>query len=84
MVLFGFAWLGWAQQAPPPGCKLLTYFGVQGCESDQGKCLQGYHKKAACPIDPRMKAPCRLMCVANEAASKENRKKGTAGTPKPR
>jgi hypothetical protein len=88
-VLFTFVWLGWAQQAPPPGCKPLTYFGVQGCEPDQGKCLKGYHKKAACPSDPRMKAPCRLVCVADEPGKKDDGKKddgtkGAGAAPKPR
>jgi hypothetical protein len=75
VVLFAFVWLGWAQQAPPPGCRPLTYFGVQGCEPDQGRCLKGYHKKPACPTDPRMKAPCRLVCVADEPGQKDDGKK---------
>jgi hypothetical protein len=68
-VLLGF----WQQQAPPPSCKPLTYFGVQGCElSGQGKCLKGYHKQRACPTRPLMKAPCRLVCVPDNTKKRDD------------
>ena len=56
----------WQPQAPPPGCKPLTYFAVQCCEpSGRGNCLPGYDKQMACPTSPLMKAPCRVVCVAD-------------------
>jgi hypothetical protein len=68
LVFLGCACLALAQQAPPPDCKPITYFGVTGCElSAQGECPKGYHKQGVCPPDPKMKAPCRLMCVPDTA-----------------
>ena len=67
LLVVGWAWLGSEpQEAPPPGCRPLTYFGVQGCEpSREGRCPKGYHKQMACPTNPMMKAPCRQVCVAD-------------------
>ena len=60
--------LGFGQEAPPPDCKPITYFGVSGCElSAQGDCPKGYHKQAACPKNPMIKAPCRMICVKDAA-----------------
>jgi hypothetical protein len=57
------------KDAPPPDCKPITYFGVSGCElSAQGECPNGYHKQAACPTNPMIKAPCRMICVKDSAA----------------
>jgi hypothetical protein len=52
------------KETPPADCKPIAYFGVSGCElSAQGDCPKGYHKQAACPANPMIKAPCRLICV---------------------
>ncbi len=70
-VLVGCLSLGFGQKAPQP-CRPLTYFGVHGCApSAESRCPTGYHAKAACPSDPRMKAPCRLICVANAKTPKK-------------
>ena len=77
LVLLGCVWLGFGQEAPPPGCKALTYFGVTGCEPMlHGECLRGYHKQMACPTNPMMKAPCRTVCVVDS-------KPGDKTEPKP-
>ena len=56
------------KDAPPPDCKPITYFGVSGCElRAQGDCPNGYHKQAACPTNPMIKAPCRMICVKDSA-----------------
>jgi len=61
--------LAFGQEAPPPDCKPITYFGVSGCElSAQGECPKGYHKQAACPTNPMIKAPCRMICVKDAAS----------------
>lgn len=60
-----------SQQGQPANCKPITYFGVSGCEVlSDGTCPAGYHRQAVGPSDPRMKAPTRLMCVADNAPSK--------------
>jgi hypothetical protein len=62
---------GVGQQNPPPNCQPITYFGVSGClPSADGTCPAGYHKQAAGPTNPQVKAPIRLICVADNAPSK--------------
>jgi|GEM_PF-5091873 len=64
-----------AAGADEPPCKPLTYFGVTGCVPDErGECLRGYHKQAACPTNPMIKAPCRLLCVADKNADEPKQK----------
>lgn len=59
-----------SQQSQSANCKPTTYFGVSGCEVlSDGTCPAGYHRQAVGPSDPRMKAPTRLMCVADNAAA---------------
>ncbi len=72
LVLLACVEFGFGQKATPLPCKPVTYFAVEGCElSGQGACPKRYHKQAVCPSDPRMKAPCRLMCVADGSAKKK-------------
>ena len=60
---------GQAAATEQPPCQPLTYFGVTGCvPNERGECLRGYHKQAACPTNPMIKAPCRLLCVADKKA----------------
>lgn len=60
-----------SQQGQPANCKPTTYFGVSGCELlPDGTCPAGYHRQAVGPSDPKMKAPTRLMCVADNASTK--------------
>src|SRR4029077_2011573 len=68
ILILGCVCLGFGQETPPPDCKPITYFGVSGCElSAQGECPKGYHKQAACPTSPMIKAPCRMICVKDAA-----------------
>ena len=68
ILILACACLGFGQATPPPDCKPITYFGVSGCElSAQRECPKGYHKQAACPTNPMMKAPCRMICVKDAA-----------------
>jgi hypothetical protein len=68
ILILGCVCLGFGQETPPPDCKPITYFGVSGCElSAQGECPKGYHKQAACPTNPMIKAPCRMICVKDAA-----------------
>jgi hypothetical protein len=74
--------LGFGQEAPPPECKPITYFGVSGCEpTGQGECPKGYHVQVACPTNPMIKAPCRKVCVADSAPEE---KTGPKAKPKPK
>ena len=58
------------QQNPLPSCQPITYFGVSGClPSADGTCPAGYHKQAVGPSNPAMKAPTRLMCVADSTSA---------------
>ena len=67
--------------APPAQCTRTTYMGVEGCELlADGNCPAGYHKQSVGPMDPRMKAPTRLMCVADESTPAP--KIDTVGPPK--
>ncbi len=82
MLLLVWVGISFAQQSPPPDCKPLTYFGVSGCEpTPQGECPKGYHKQAACPTNPMMKAPCRMVCVAD--SKPENKAKPKPGAEPP-
>ncbi len=64
IVLVVSASFGFAQEPIPADCKPITYWGTSGCElSAQGDCPKGYHKQAACPANPMIKAPCRMICV---------------------
>ena len=84
MLLLVLVGIGFGQQAPPPECKPLTYFGVSGCEPTlQGACPKGYHKQAACPTDPRMKAPCRMVCVADGKPENKTKPKPKPEAPPP-
>ena len=57
----------------------MTYFGVKGCQiSDKRECPKGYHPQWICPPNPMMKAPCRLMCVGDEAEKGEKSKEDPA------
>src|SRR5260370_20173367 len=77
IVLLSCTWFGVGQEVLPPACKPLTYFGVHGCEpSAQGTCLKGYHKQLACPTNPMMKVPCRVVCVADSETKKRRPTKG--------
>jgi hypothetical protein len=58
-------------------CKRVKQYGVSGCELLPDRtCPPRYHKQAVGPPDPRMKAPSRLMCVADKPM-----KKRTPGVP---
>ena len=82
MLLLVCVGLGFGQQAPPPDCKPITYFGVSGCElSAQGECPKGYHKQAACPTNPMMKAPCRMICVLDGPPPDKTKPKPNAEAP---
>ena len=77
-VLSGLGCLALAQQGPPE-CKAVTYWGVTGCEpTAHGECAKGYHKQAACPTNPMIKAPCRLLCVADAPKPDGAKKKAPA------
>ncbi len=70
-----------AADNPPPNCKPLTYMGVSGCELLPDRtCPKGYHVEAVGPANPQMKAPSRLMCVADKPDKKPAPQKGE---PKP-
>ena len=72
--MVGLSWSGAGQGEPAPECKPLTYFGVTGCVPEAtGECLRGYHKQAACPSNPMIKAPCRLLCVADAKSGKKSK-----------
>jgi hypothetical protein len=43
----------------------------------------GYHKQAACPKDPRMKAPCRMICVADAKPGKKSKPDAPSPEEKP-
>jgi hypothetical protein len=74
--LLSFGWLAVAQQQALPGCKLVTYWGVTGCEAPcQSRCGKGYHQHLACPTNPMMKAPCHCLCVADAAKKDRGQKK---------
>jgi hypothetical protein len=76
MLLVVGASLGFGQETAPADCKPITYFGTSGCElSAQGDCPKGYHKQAACPANPMIKAPCRMICV-KDSAEKSKPKSG--------
>jgi hypothetical protein len=84
LVSFGLG-LGFGQKPPPPDCKPITYFGVSGCElSAQGECPKGYHKQAACPANPMIKAPCRMICVKDAAPKTNGNPDSEKGTGKQR
>jgi len=77
IVILGCLCLGFGQESPPTDCKPITYFGISGCElSAQGECPKGYHKQTACPTNPMIKAPCRVICV-KDAAPKAKPKPGS-------
>jgi len=81
-VMFSLGWLALAQHAPPE-CKLVTYWGITGCEaSAQDECATGYHKQLACPTNPMIKAPCHWLCVAD--TPKKDRRAGDDDSSKQR
>jgi hypothetical protein len=83
-LILGCVCLGFGQETPPPECKPITYFGVSGCElSAQGECPKGYHKQAACPANPMIKAPCRMICVKDAAPKTKPKPGAEAGSPGP-
>ena len=82
IVLSSCVWFGFGQEVSSRACKPLIYFGVHGCEPlVQGACPKGYHKQLACPTNPMMKAPCRVVCVADSVTKKEAAIRGNAEYP---
>ncbi len=70
-----------AADTPPANCKPLTYMGVSGCELLPDRtCPKGYHVEAVGPPNPQMKAPSRLMCVADKPAPQKPDTKKPAPT----
>jgi hypothetical protein len=85
-LLFSMACLALPEQ-PSPKCKLVTVWGVTGCETaGQQPCAKGYHKQQACPANPMIKAPCRMLCVLDvpkDVAKKGGDQKKSDASPQP-
>lgn len=57
-------WLICVRPIAEADCKPVRRYGVNGCEPTRpSHCPSGYDWIGVCPPNPKMKAPCVLMCV---------------------